>query len=69
VLAEPPPEVRFVRFGESSLDFEVLVWIGNPHDEDAVGSGLRYAIRAAFLAAGIEIPFPQRDVHVRPAAG
>jgi small-conductance mechanosensitive channel len=68
VLGEPAPEVRFVRFGESSLAFELLVWIGNPHHEDAVGSGLRYAIRAAFLDAGIEIPFPQRDVTVRAAA-
>jgi small-conductance mechanosensitive channel len=68
VLAEPGPEVRFVRFGDSSLDFELLVWIGNPHHEDAVGSGLRYAIRAAFLEAGIEIPFPQRDVTVHAAA-
>jgi len=65
VLSNPGPEVRFVRFGDSSLDFELLVWIGNPHHEDTVGSGLRYAIRAAFLEAGIEIPFPRRDVTVR----
>jgi len=68
VLADPPPEVRFVRFGDSSLDFELLVWISNPHHQDPVSSGLHYAIRAAFLEAGIKIPFPQREVTVRAAA-
>lgn len=65
VLPTPPPEVRFVRFGDSSLDFELLVWIANPRDEDIVASGLRYAIRAALLEANIDIPFPRRDVTVR----
>jgi small-conductance mechanosensitive channel len=67
VLADPAPEVRFVRFGESSLNFELLVWIGNPHHQDPVSSGLHYAIRAAFLEAGIAIPFPQREVTVHAA--
>ena len=67
VLPKPPPEVRFVRFGDSSLDFEVLVWIANPQHDDQVTSGLRYAIRAAFVAEGIEIPYPQREVTVRGA--
>jgi small-conductance mechanosensitive channel len=67
VLADPAPEVRFVRFGASSLDFELLVWIGNPHHQDPVSSGLHYAIRAAFLEARIEIPFPQREVTVHAA--
>jgi small-conductance mechanosensitive channel len=65
VLEKPPPEVRFVRFGDSSLDFELLVWIGSPQHNDDAASGLRYAIRAAFLAEGIEIPFPRREVTVR----
>jgi small-conductance mechanosensitive channel len=67
VLRTPPPDVRFVRFGDSSLDFEVLVWIGNPHQNDEVASALRYAIHAAFATEGIEIPFPRREVTVRAA--
>jgi len=67
VLAEPPAEVRFVRFAESSLDLELLVWIAEPRHKERVGSALHYAIRAAFLGEGIEIPFPQRDLHLRSA--
>jgi small-conductance mechanosensitive channel len=67
VLKNPPPEVRFVKFGDSSLDFELIAWIGNPQQEDGAASDLRYAIRAAFLVAGIEMPFPQREVTVRAA--
>jgi small-conductance mechanosensitive channel len=67
VLADPPPEVQFTRFGESSLDFELEVWIADPQHEEPVTSSLHYAIRAAFLDNGIEIPFPQRDLNIRPA--
>jgi small-conductance mechanosensitive channel len=71
VLPKPPPDVRFVRFGDSSLDFELLVWIDSPQHDDDVSSALRYAIRTAFAAEGIEIPFPRREVTVRavPASG
>lgn len=65
VLEQPAPEVRLVRFGLSSLDFELLVWIADPRHQDAVVSGLHYAIRAAFLEAGTEIPFPQQDLNIR----
>jgi small-conductance mechanosensitive channel len=65
VLLEPPPEVRFEGFGESSLDFALLVWIAEPQADLRISSDLRFAIDAAFRRAGIEIPFPQRDVHVR----
>jgi small-conductance mechanosensitive channel len=65
VLLEPPPEVRFEGFGESSLDFGLLVWIAEPQNDLRISSDLRFAIDAAFRRAGIEIPFPQRDVHVR----
>jgi small-conductance mechanosensitive channel len=67
VLAEPPAEVRFVRFAESSLDLELLVWIAEPRHKERVGSALHYAIRAAFLGEGIEIPFPQRELTIRSA--
>ncbi|MGD0674522.1 MAG: mechanosensitive ion channel domain-containing protein [Polyangiaceae bacterium] len=69
LLAEPAPEVRFDNFGESSLDFSLLVWIDNPREDLRIASRLRFAIDAAFRAARIEIPFPQRDVHIIRAAG
>jgi small-conductance mechanosensitive channel len=68
VLADPPPDVDFARFGKSSLDFELHVWIADPRERDSVISALNFAIRAAFLDEGIEIPFPQYDVHFRPEA-
>ena len=65
VLAEPAPEVRFEDFGNSSLSFALLVWISDPGEDRRVSSELRFEIERRFRAAGIEIPFPQRDLHVR----
>ena len=65
VLPEPPPQVLFKDFGESSLDFELLTWLSDPRDENVVASEMRFAIDQAFRAEGIEIPFPQRDLHLR----
>jgi small-conductance mechanosensitive channel len=66
-LENPPAEVRFVRFGKSSLDFELLVWIADPRHQETVTSTLHYAVRAAFLRDGIEIPLPQHDLNIRSA--
>lgn len=63
VLDEPPPNVVFVAHGESSLDFELRVWVHIDHRLD-VRHDVRMAVDAAFRRAGIEIPFPQRDVHL-----
>jgi potassium efflux system protein len=68
LLKEPAPEVRLDDFGDSSLDFSLLVWIRNPREDLRAASRLRFAIAAAFRAEGIEIPFPQRDVHLKAAA-
>jgi small-conductance mechanosensitive channel len=65
VLQEPPPEVRFSEFGDSSLNFELLVWTDKPTRHPLLRSNLNYAIDAAFRLHGIEIPFPQRDVHIK----
>jgi small-conductance mechanosensitive channel len=65
VLEEPHPLVRFDDFGESSLDFTLLVWLNSPRTEPIVASDLRFAIDRAFRENGIEIPFPQRDLHLR----
>ena len=63
VLGEPGPEARFLQFGESSLDFELLVWVDlRKLRVPLVKSMLTYAIWDAFGVKGIEVPFPQRDV-------
>jgi small-conductance mechanosensitive channel len=63
LLAEPEPFAMFVRFGESSLDFELRAWTAV--DFLRVGSELRVAVNRALNDAGIEIPFPQRDLHLK----
>jgi small-conductance mechanosensitive channel len=65
VAAEPRPDVRLVRFGDSSMDFEVLVWTTEPTAHPQIRSDVNFGIEREFRKAGIEIPFPQRDVHVR----
>jgi len=64
-LAAPAPRVRFRSFGESSLDFELLVWIAKPIDRGRVKHELNCAVYKALNNNNIEIPYPQRDVHVR----
>jgi potassium efflux system protein len=63
-LKTPAPFVRFRGFGDSSLDFRVYVWVD--YDEGlAATSAILSAIYDALAEAGIEIPFPQRDLHLR----
>jgi small-conductance mechanosensitive channel len=61
----PPPLVSFAAFGDSALVFELRVWVRDVTKRLLVTSDLNFAIDKAFRAGGIEIPFPQRDVHVR----
>lgn len=65
VLATPPPVVFFMGFGDSALLFELLVWIAEPHKQLPIRSDLYFAIEAGLRSQGIEIPFPQRDLHIR----
>jgi len=65
VAREPLPFVRFVDFGESSLDFQLFFWVSESFLVEHIKSELRYAIDAAFRSQGVTIPFPQRDVHIR----
>ena len=65
ILTQPAPRVRFRSFGESSLDFELLGWIANPVDRGRVKHELNCAVYKSFITNSIEIPFPQRDLHVR----
>jgi small-conductance mechanosensitive channel len=57
--------VFFQDFGASSLDFELRAYIGNIDAALSTRSDLRFAILKALRAAGIEIPYPQRDLHLR----
>ena len=61
----PAPQVLFHGFGDSSLDFELRCFIRNIDTRIKVISDLNFAIDAAFRENRIEIPFPQRDLHVK----
>lgn len=71
VCKTPEPRVRFRKFGDSSLEFELLCWIDQPVDRGRISHELNCAVYKAFQRTGIVIPFPQRDLHVRsmPAQG
>ncbi|MGA8243200.1 MAG: mechanosensitive ion channel family protein [Desulfobacterales bacterium] len=60
----PEPRVRFRRMGDSSLDFDLLCWAHRPHDKGKLTHQLNRDIYTTFKKVGIEIPFPQRDVHL-----
>jgi small-conductance mechanosensitive channel len=66
VLASPEPYILFSGFGNSSLDFEVLVWTSEyTHKPRILKSELYYEIFAMFKEQNIEIPFPQSDIHLK----
>jgi potassium-dependent mechanosensitive channel len=65
VLTEPKPSVQFLNFGDSSLDFRLLVWTDRPRRYPAIKSQINYNIWRLFKEAGIEIPFPQRDLNLK----
>jgi MscS family membrane protein len=67
VTVDPEPSVRFVGFGDSALQFELLVWIVQPQIKANAISQLNMAIYEECKKNGIEMPFPQRDVHIRTA--
>jgi len=64
VLAEPAPTVAVTELGDSSVDFFVRPWV-NTADYWSVRSEVLEAVKHRLDAEGIEIPFPQRDVHLR----
>lgn len=68
VNKDPQPLAFFIDFGESSLDFRLLAWIDQEYRLE-VESELRVAIFHKLAEAGIEIPFPQRDLHLRSVDG
>ncbi len=70
VIEKPAPRMRFRRFGDSALEYELLCWVPGPTREGRARHELLRGIDAALRAAGIEIPYPKRDVSLQggPAA-
>jgi len=58
------PFVQFKNFGDSSLEFSLFFWTRNTFQVEFIKSDLRFAINSAFTQNHIQIPFPQRDVHI-----
>ncbi|HEY9598635.1 MAG TPA: mechanosensitive ion channel domain-containing protein [Cyanophyceae cyanobacterium] len=65
VLVRPQPQVWFQGFGDSSLNFDLLVWTGEPQKQFRVKSDLYYRIESSLRRYDIEVPFPQRDLNLR----
>lgn len=65
VSKNPQPFVKFEDFGESSLDFELYFWTSNNFGVEIIKSDLRFIINKKLKENGIQIPFPQRDVHLK----
>ena len=69
VLKQPEPDVLFQEFGDSSLNFVLRVWTRDYTSRPGIiRSDLNYAISKKFKERGVEIPFPQRDLHIRSSA-
>jgi small-conductance mechanosensitive channel len=68
VLDDPAPDVFFENYGNSSIDFHLAIWVADPTHRKRVPSDLRLMIWKEFENRGIEIPFPQRDLHIRSDA-
>ncbi|MEX1140651.1 MAG: mechanosensitive ion channel domain-containing protein [Bacteroidota bacterium] len=66
ILDDPPPFVILREFGDSGLHFELRVWSGTlTHRKGRLISKINVAVYERFQKNGIEIPFPQRDIHIR----
>ena len=67
VLLNPEPAIQFLEFGDSSLNFDLLVWINDASRQYFIRSDLNSAVVKAFREQGITIAYPQRDLHIRTA--
>lgn len=65
VRKNPPPDVLHMGFGDSAWKMRLRVWLDHPHRHPQVRSDINCAIVRKFHRNGVEIPFPQRDLHVR----
>jgi len=65
VLKTPAPDAIITGFGDSSVDFKLLCFVADPRRKNSVRAQLLWAIWWALKAEGVEIPFPQRDLHIK----
>ncbi|MCA9578435.1 MAG: mechanosensitive ion channel [Polyangiales bacterium] len=65
ILDKPAPSILFMGFGNSSLDFRVNCWVGEYADHHKLRSDITHWVHDALYREAIEIPFPQRDLHLR----
>ena len=65
------PQVRLINFGDSSLDFQLLAWVSKfgVRRPERVRAEFFWALETKFREYLIEIPFPQRDIHLRSGFG
>ena len=70
VLSDPPPQVRLMGFGDSSIDFQLRVWSESLYDRpNKLRSQVNFRIWDEFQRRGIQIPYPQRDLYVKEWPG
>jgi len=69
VLVDPAPWVDFMDFGDSALIFRIRFWISSPNYWLTAPTEFRFRIDEEFRKHGIEIAFPQQDIHIRSASG
>lgn len=65
VIDDPAPSVQFLNFGDSSMDFRLLVWTSNPRRHPSIKSEINYRIWRLFKEEKIEIPLPQQELRMR----
>ena len=68
VCENPIPRVRFRSFGDSGLIFQVLFWIDKPADRGRITDEINSVIYKRFMKEDIEIPYPQRTIHIKNPA-
>ena len=68
VCKNPVPRVRFRSFGDSGLIFQLLFWIEKPADRGRIIDEISSVIYKCFMEEGIEIPYPQRTIHIKNSA-
>ncbi len=61
VLDDPPPKVQFMRFGEYSLEFRLLVWTRHPSRNPQIKSDINYRLEKLTRERGIVIPYPTQE--------
>ncbi|MCK5560239.1 MAG: mechanosensitive ion channel, partial [Thermoplasmata archaeon] len=59
------PIIRFQEFAESSLNFKIIVWVDDLNERFSVKSDINHEIDRRFKEEGVEIPFPQRVLHIK----